>query len=69
MDISNNYWKDYWGNIGLDIKLLYQGKIVEFEKLKYMKENGEKPSIYNRIGIEDYQTLEGYTPIRVYSIY
>ena len=40
-----------------------------FEKLKYMKENREKPSIYNRIGIEDYQTMKSYTPIRVYSIY
>ena len=54
---------------GETIGLLHQGKIVESEKLKYMKENGEKPSIYNRIGIEDYQTLESYTPIRVYSEY
>ena len=69
MGISNNYWRDYWGNIRGIIGLLYQGKIVESEKLKYMKENGEKPSIYNRIGIEDYQTLKSYTPIRVYSIY
>ena len=54
---------------GETIGLLYQGKIIESEKLKYMKENGEKPSIYNRIGIEDYQTLKSYTPIRVYSFY
>ena len=54
---------------GETIGLLHQGKIVESEKLKYMKENGEKPSIYSYTGIEDYQTLESYTPIRVYSFY
>ena len=60
-----------------DITGVIQGKLLDycimgsgiFEKLKYMKENGEKPSIYSNTGIEDYQTLEGYTPIRVYSIY
>ena len=36
-----------------------------FGKLKYMKVFGEKPSIYNKAGIEDYQTLESYTPIGV----
>ena len=54
---GENYW------------IIALGKIIESEKLKYMKVFGEKPSIYNRIGIEDYQTLESYTPIRVYSIY
>ena len=54
---------------GETIGLLHQGKIVESEKLKYMKENGEKPSIYSYTGIEDYQTMKSYTPIRVYSIY
>ena len=38
-----------------------------FGKLKYMNVFGEKPSIYKRTGIEDYWTLESYTPIRVYS--
>ena len=38
-----------------------------FGKLKYMKDFREKPSIYSYTGIEDYQTLESYTPIRVYS--
>ena len=69
MGISNNYWRDYWSNIGLNIKLLYQGKIVELEKLKYMKEINEKPSICSYTGIEDYQTMKSYTPIRVYSEY
>ena len=32
-----------------------------------MKVFREKPSIYNKAGIEDYILLEGYTPIRVYS--
>ena len=54
---------------GEGIGLLYQEKIVELEKLKYMKVFIEKPSIYNRIGIKDYQTLKRYTPIRVYSFY
>ena len=40
-----------------------------FEKLKYMKDFREKPSIYSYIGIEDYILLESYTPIRVYSFY
>ena len=43
------------------------GEIGVFEKLKYMKDFREKPSIYNKVGIKDYQTLESYTPIRVYS--
>ena len=34
-----------------------------------MKDFREKPSIYNKIGIEDYYTLKSYTPIGVYSIY
>ena len=38
-----------------------------FGKLKYMKDFREKPSIYNKAGIEDYVLSEGYTPIRVYS--
>ena len=38
-----------------------------FEKLKYMNVFEEKPSIYNKAGIKDYQTLESYTPIGVYS--
>ena len=32
-----------------------------------MKDFDEKPSIYNKAGIEDYILLESYTPIRVYS--
>ena len=40
-----------------------------FEKLKYMKDFEEKPSIYSYTGIKDYQTLESYTPIRVHSEY
>ena len=35
--------------------------------MKYMKVFREKPSIYSYTGIEDYQTLESYTPIGVYS--
>lgn len=70
MGISNNYWRDYWGNIRIylleqwkggsngknnNIKLHSSlGKIVELEKLKYMKDFREKPSIYNKAGIEDY---------------
>ena len=46
-----------------------RGNDGKFEKLKYMKDFREKPSIYSQIGIKDYQTLEGYTPIRVYSEY
>ena len=47
-----------------------KNKIIEYwKKLKYMKENNEKPSIYSNTGIEDYQTLESYTPIRLYSFY
>ena len=42
---------------------------MEDGELKYMKEINEKPSIYNRTGIEDYVLLESYTPIRVYSEY
>ena len=38
-------------------------------KLKYMNVFEEKPSIYSNTGIEDYQILESYTPIRVYSFY
>ena len=52
--IRNYYWRDYWDNIGGNYWIIVLGKIIESEKLKYMKENGEKPSIYNRIGIEDY---------------
>ena len=54
MGISNNYWRDYWGNIGGNYWIIVLGKIIESEKLKYMKENGEKPSIYSYTGIEDY---------------
>ena len=54
MDISNNYWRYYWGNIRETIGLLNKCGSGIFEKLKYMKEINEKPSIYNRIGIEDY---------------
>ena len=54
---GGNYW------------IIALGKIIESEKLKYMKENGEKPSIYSYTGIEDYQTMKSYTPIRVYSFY
>ena len=52
--IRDYYWRDYWGNIRGNYWIIVLGKIIESEKLKYMKENGEKPSIYNRIGIEDY---------------
>ena len=54
---------------GRIIGLLYQGKIVDLRKLKYMKVFNEKPSIYSYTSIKDYQTLKSYTPIRVYSIY
>lgn len=47
--------------------IIVLGEMVEKWKLKYMKDFREKPSIYNKAGIKDYQTLEGYTPIRVYS--
>ena len=52
--IRDYYWRDYWSNIGGNYWIIVLGEIIESEKLKYMKENGEKPSIYNRIGIEDY---------------
>ena len=42
-------------------------KIEYWRELKYMKVFEEKSSIYSYTGIEDYQTLESYTPIRVYS--
>ena len=54
MGIGNNYWRDYWGNIGETIGLLNKCGSGIFEKLKYMKENREKPSIYSYTGIEDY---------------
>ena len=54
MDISNNYLRDYWGNMGGNYWIIVLGKIVELEKLKYMKDFREKPSIYKRTGIEDY---------------
>ena len=46
---------------------LKNGKWWKIIKLKYMKDFREKPSIYNKAGIEDYVLSEGYTPIRVYS--
>ena len=54
MGISNNYWRDYWGNIGGNYWIIVLGKIIESEKLKYMKEINEKPSIYSYTGIKDY---------------
>ena len=41
----------------------------KFGNLKYMKVFREKPSIFNKADIKDYQTLESYTPIGVYSFY
>ena len=52
--IRDYYWRDYWGNIKGNYWIIALGKIIESEKLKYMKENGEKPSIYSYTGIEDY---------------
>ena len=43
------------------------GNEGNIEKLKYMKDFREKPSIYSYTDIEDYVLLEGYTPIGVYS--
>ena len=54
MGISNNYWRNYWGNIGGNYWIIVLGKIIESEKLKYMKVFREKPSIYNKAGIKDY---------------
>ena len=69
MGISNNYWRNYWGNIGGIVEYCNMEKAWVFGKLKYMKDFNEKPSIYNKAGIKDYVLSESYTPIRVYSIY
>ena len=52
--IRDYYWRDYWGNIKGNYWIIVLREIIESEKLKYMKENGEKPSIYSYTGIEDY---------------
>ena len=52
--IRDYYWRDYWDNIGGNYWIIVLGKIIESEKLKYMKEINEKPSIYSYTGIEDY---------------
>lgn len=55
--------EEQWYKVAFQLR----GNGGRFEKLKYMKDFREKPSIYNYTGIEDYQTLESYTPIGVYS--
>lgn len=57
--------KEQWYKVAFQLR----GKGGNIGKLKYMKDFDEKPSIYNKAGIEDYQTLESYTPIRVHSFY
>ena len=52
--IRGYYWKDYWGNIRGNYWIIALGENRKTEKLKYMKENEEKPSIYSYTGIEDY---------------
>ena len=65
----NNGWKHWGRNDGIKLHYSLGGNSGVFEKLKYMKVFREKPSIYSYTSIKDYQTLESYTPIRVYSEY
>ena len=67
IDISNNYWWKYWGNIMGMVEYCNVEKLGKMRELKYMKDFNEKPSIYNKAGIKDYILSEGYTTIRVYS--
>ena len=56
MGISNNYWRDYWGNIGGNYWIIALGENRKTEKLKYIKyKRGitNKPSIDALCGFED----------------
>ena len=47
-------WKHWWKNSGIKLHSSL-GEMVEIlRKLKYMKDFDEKPSTYNKAGIEDY---------------
>ena len=64
--LINKGWKHQGKNSGIKLHSSLGGK-VGLEKLKYMKDFREKPSIYSYTGIKDYVLLESYTPIGVYS--
>ena len=63
----NKGWKHWWKNNNIKLHSSLGENGEDLEKLKYMKDFREKSSIYSYTGIEDYQALESYTPIGVYS--